>query len=178
MSVGNSAVSTIPASSASATSTTATSTASSTSISNTDVQSPSTTPPASVTSETPSDSSTDSSTSPPPTATSIPSCDNIDFLSASVTCYDDYDNYFIVQQGKSYLGDIANRKTQISFPDCLTQCDTTAGCVAVNYGGGTCDLMTKVLGTQTPEGGSDGQVASRPAGVSTTYTAAPATSGS
>ncbi|KAK0278081.1 hypothetical protein LTR35_009403 [Friedmanniomyces endolithicus] len=150
--------------------------------STTDTESSSITPSASTTTDTPTDastdtsldSSTDSSTSASPTATTISSCDNIDFYAASVTCYDAYDNYFIVQQGKSYLGLIANRESSISFPDCLTQCDMTSGCVAVNYGSGTCDLMTRVLGTQTPEGGSNGQVASRPAGVSTTYTAAPA----
>ncbi|KAK1075804.1 hypothetical protein LTR74_000212 [Friedmanniomyces endolithicus] len=151
-------------------------------VSTTDTESSIITPPASTTTDTPTDtstdtlpdSSTDSTTSASPTATTISSCDNIDFYAASVTCYDAYDNYFIVQQGKSYLGLIANRESSISFPDCLTQCDMTSGCVAVNYGSGTCDLMTRVLGTQTPEGGSNGQVASRPAGVSKTYTAAPA----
>ncbi|KAK0948347.1 hypothetical protein LTR48_000445 [Friedmanniomyces endolithicus] len=171
-----------PMTSSSASSSIASIVSSSDVASTTDTESSIITPPASTTTDTPTDtstdtsleSSTDSSTSASPTATTISSCDNIDFYAASVTCYDAYDNYFIVQQGKSYLGIIANRESSISFPDCLTQCDMTSGCVAVNYGSGTCDLMTRVLGTQTPEGGSNGQVASRPAGVSTTYTAAPA----
>ncbi|KAK0256486.1 hypothetical protein LTS09_008601 [Friedmanniomyces endolithicus] len=171
-----------PMASSSATSSIASIASSSDVASTTDTESSSITPSASTTTDTPTDtstdtsldSSTDSATSASPTATTISSCDNIDFYAASVTCYDAYDNYFIVQQGKSYLGLIANRESSISFPDCLTQCDMTSGCVAVNYGSGTCDLMTRVLGTQTPEGGSNGQVASRPAGVSTTYTAAPA----
>ncbi|KAK0347374.1 hypothetical protein LTR02_002956 [Friedmanniomyces endolithicus] len=171
-----------PMASSSATSSIASIASSSNVASTTDTESSIVTTPASTTTDTPtdtstdtpSDSSTDTSTSASPTATTISSCDNIDFYAASVTCYDAYDNYFIVQQGKSYLGLIANRESSISFPDCLTQCDMTSGCVAVNYGSGTCDLMTRVLGTQTPEGGSNGQVASRPAGVSTTYTAAPA----
>ncbi|KAK1824136.1 hypothetical protein LTR12_001437 [Friedmanniomyces endolithicus] len=185
-SASSSAASMIPPSSTSASTSTASIISSSDVASTTDTESSIITPPASTTSDTPTDTSTDTSTDTPtdsstdtstsasPTATTISSCDNIDFYAASVTCYDAYDNYFIVQQGKSYLGLIANRESSISFPDCLTQCDVTSGCVAVNYGSGTCDLMTRVLGTQTPEGGSNGQVASRPAGVSTTYTAAPA----
>ncbi|KAK0286214.1 hypothetical protein LTR91_002562 [Friedmanniomyces endolithicus] len=170
----SSAASKTPPSSTSASTSTTSIVSSSIVVSTMDTGSADITPPASATSDTPTDTSTDSSASASPTSTAISSCDNIDFYAASVICYDAYDNYFIVQQGKSYLGLIANREGPISFPDCLTQCDVTSGCVAVNYGSGTCDLMTRVLGTQTPEGGSNGQVASRPAGVSTTYTAAPA----
>ncbi|KAK3071464.1 hypothetical protein LTR53_008581 [Teratosphaeriaceae sp. CCFEE 6253] len=120
-----------------------------------------------------SDSSSPASS---PTATSIPSCDDIDYSAASSTCNDPYGNTFVVDQGKNYLGNIIGRAYVSPLSACLTNCDAMQGCTAVSYIGDQCDMMSRVYGTQTPSGGSPGQVASRPAGVTTTYTAPPPSS--
>ncbi|KAK3116039.1 hypothetical protein LTR53_003987 [Teratosphaeriaceae sp. CCFEE 6253] len=111
-----------------------------------------------------------------PAATSVPSCDDIDYSAASSTCNDPYGNTFVVDQGKNYLGNIIGRAYVSPLSACLTSCDAMQGCTAVSYIGDQCDMMSRVYGTQTPSGGSPGQVASRPAGVTTTYTAPPPSS--
>ena len=95
--------------------------------------------------------------------------------SGNTTCADAYGNTFNVTTGRAYTGTITLRAVRPNLGSCLTACDSTPGCVAINYIGTECQLLSEVTGTTTVVGGG-GAAATRPPDVSTVYTAPPSTS--
>lgn len=125
---------------------------------------------ASPTDETSSDQTTSSTSTLP----ACPSQTCGATTSSNQTCADAYGNSFSVACGTAYTGRVTKRASTTDINSCLTLCDLTAGCVAMNFiaSTGQCDLFDRVDGTVTIPGAA---AASRPAEVSTIYTAPPST---
>lgn len=93
-------------------------------------------------------------------ASSAPACPA---AATNGACSDPYGNTYAVQTGTMYTGTVSERLSQPNLNNCLTSCDTTPGCVAVNYDGATCSYFSAVTGA-APDPGSNNAAASRPAG--------------
>lgn len=116
--------------------------------------------------------------SPSASTSTLPACQSAAGSSAqnsNSNCADAYGNtYSVVKSTKQYTGQISKRATTNDVNECLTLCDTTPGCKAVNYVGTDCSLFTSVTGT-TEVPGQTAVLATRPVDVSTVYTAPPTT---
>ena len=88
----------------------------------------------------------------------------------NIQCTDDYSNAFNLTCGTQFVGHILQRGTQSSLGNCLTMCDLTPSCVAVNYYGTTCQLLDRVTSTTTAPGY---QAATRPTDASTVNSTPP-----
>lgn len=119
-------------------------------------------------------------TSPASSTTSLTSCPTTACSATATngsTCADAYGNAFNVTCSVEYTGVVTVRAAKPNIGACLTSCDTTQGCIAVNYIGGVCSLLSSVTGNMTVPG--DGAAAaSRPADVSTIFTTPPAATSS
>ena len=129
----------------------------------------------------PETSSAASATTTPFSSTSpLPSCPSQTTQpqpSDNAACSDAYGNPYNVTYGTVYQGTITMRAVRPNFGSCLTLCDTTVNCVAVNYIGSECQLLSRVTGNTTVAGGG-GAAATRPADVTTVYTAPPTSTSS
>ncbi|KAK3656734.1 hypothetical protein LTR56_002715 [Elasticomyces elasticus] len=108
----------------------------------------------------------------------LPVCDDTSAdTSASSTCRDTYGNAFNVTYGTRFIGDISQRTSAADVDSCLTSCDHTTGCLAVNFVNETCSLLSSVTGAEIVAYGNAMRAvaAMRPSGVATIYTTVQAT---
>lgn len=89
-------------------------------------------------------------------------------------CQDPYGNAYNLNCGVQYSGSVQRLVIASNINACLVECDTTDGCIAVNFANGTCSLLSQVTSNTTVE--YNAAAATRPAEVSTVISTPTATS--